>query len=236
MNNEIVCSSCSTANPQFEYICKKCNSFMRGRVYNIDLWKTIGLLVESPKKAFTEIVYSEHKNFITFIFFLVAAKLLVDIRFVAQLTLGEFKTTTSLIFSYLIVVGVIASFILIYSFVIKLVLQWYKIETRFRDNLSVLIYSLIPHVFGIFFLFLLELVVFGDYLFSVNPNPFVIKGLIAYLFLGAEILIILWSVFLSYSAFRVQTSSIYISLLVTLIFYTLIAVIVYFSSSLIFQL
>ncbi len=209
---------------------------MRGRVYNIDLWKTIGLLVESPKKAFTEIVYSEHKNFITFIFLLVAAKLLVDIRFVAQLILGEFKTTTSLIFSYLIVVGVIASFILIYSFVIKLVLQWYKIETRFRDNLSVLIYSLIPHVFGIFFLFLLELVVFGDYLFSVNPNPFVIKGLIAYLFLGAEILIILWSVFLSYSAFRVQTSSIYISLLVTLIFYTLIAVIFYFSSSLIFQL
>jgi len=209
---------------------------MRGRVYNIDLWKTIGLLVESPKKAFTEIVYSEHKNFITFIFLLVAAKLLVDIRFVTQLTLGEFKTTTSLIFSYLIVVGVIASFILIYSLVIKLVLQWYKIETRFRDNLSVLIYSLIPHVFGIFFLFLLELVVFGDYLFSVNPNPFVIKGLIAYLFLGAEILIILWSVFLSFSALRVQTSSIYISLLVTLIFYTLIAVIVYFSSSLIFQL
>ena len=209
---------------------------MRGRVYNIDLWKTIGLLVESPKKAFTEIVYSEHKNFITFILLFVAAKLLVDIRFVAQLTLGEFKTTTSLIFSYLIVVGVIASFILTYSFVIKLVLQWYKIETRFRDNLSVLIYSLIPHVFGIFFLFLLELVVFGDYLFSVNPNPFVIKGLIAYLFLGAEILIILWSVFLSYSALQMQTSSIYISSLVTLIFYTLIAVIVYFSSSLIFQL
>jgi len=209
---------------------------MRGRVYNIDLWKTIGLLVESPKKAFTEIVYSEHKNFITFIFLLVAAKLLVDIRFVAQLTLGEFKTTTSLIFSYLIVVGVIASFILIYSFVIKFVLQWYKIETRFRDNLSVLIYSLIPHVFGIFFLFLLELVIFGEYLFSVNPNPFVIKGSIAYLFLGAEILIILWSVFLSYSALRVQTSSIYISVLVTLIFYTLIAVIGYFSSSLIFQL
>ena len=236
MKNEIVCSSCSTANPQFEYICNKCNSFIRSRVYNIDLWKTIGLLVESPMKAFMEIVYSEHKNFITFILLLVAAKLLVDIRFISQLTLGEFHTTTGLVFSYLIVVGVISSFLLFYSLIMKLVLQSYKIETRFRDNIAVLIYSLMPHVFGILFLFLLELVVFGDYLFSVNPNPFVIEGLIAYLFLGAEILIILWSAFLSYAALRVQTSSIYISILANLIFYILFITIVYFSSSIIFQL
>jgi len=236
MKNVIVCSSCSTANPSFEYICKNCNSFIRSRVYNINLWKTTGLLVESPKIAFTEIVFSEHKNFVVFILLLVAAKLLIDIRFISLLTVGDYHVTTSLLFSYLIVVGVLSLILLFYSFLVKFVLHSYNIETRFRDNLAVLIYSLIPHVFGIIFLFILEVVVFGDYLFSVNPTPFVIKGLIAYLFLGAEILIIFWSVFLSFSAIRVQTGSIIMSILGTLIFYLILAPILYFSSLIIFQL
>jgi len=236
MKNVIVCSSCSTANPPFEYICKKCNSFIRSRVYNIDLWKTMGLLVESPKKAFTEIVFSEHKNFIVFILLFVAAKLLVDIRFISLLTVGEFNVTTGLMFSYLIVAGLLVIIILLISFLAKFVFQSFKIETRFRDNIAVLIYSLIPHVFGIIFLFILELVVFGDYLFSVNPTPFVIKGLIAYLFFGAEILIILWSAYLSYSAIKVQTSLIFMSIIGTLIFYMMLTTFLYFSSFIIFQL
>ena len=236
MKNAIVCSSCSASNPPFEYICKNCNSFIRSRVSNIDLWKTTGLLVESPMKAFTEIVFSEHKNFVVFILLLASSKLLVDIRFVSLLTVGEFHPTTSLLFSYLIVVAVILLFLLFYSFLMKFTLQSYEIETRFRDNLAVLIYSLIPHVFGIIFLFVLELVVFGDFLFSVNPSPFVIKGMIAYLFLGAEVLLFLWSAFLSYSAFRVQTSSIHISIMFTFILYILLSTILYFSSSIMFQL
>jgi len=236
MKNAIVCSNCSKENPPFEYICRNCNSFIRSRVSNIDLWKTTGLLVESPKKAFEEIVYSEHKNFIIFILLFVTVKLLVDTRFISLLTVGDFQRTTSLFISYLIVAGTIFLFLLLYSFIVKLVLKPLEIETRFRDNLAVLIYSLMPHVFGIIFLFVLELVVFGDYLFSVNPSPFVIKGLIAYLFLGAEILIILWSAFLLFAAFRVQAGSISISIMVTLTFYILLTLILYFSSSIIFQL
>jgi hypothetical protein len=236
MKNIIICQSCSTANPSFEYICKKCNSFIRSRVYNIDLWKIIGLLVEKPKQAFEDIVYSEHKNFITFIILFVAAKLLVDIRFISMLTVGEYQTTTKLFFTYLIVLGIISAFLLLYSFILKFVLRASDIETRFRDNLAVLIYSFIPHIFGIIFLFVLEVVVFGEYLFSVNPTPFIVKGLIAYLFLGAEVLIILWSVFLSYSALRVQTGSIFPGILSTLIFNLLLTAILYYSSFIIFRL
>jgi hypothetical protein len=236
MKNTIICSSCSTPNPPFEYICRKCNSFIRSRVYNIDLWKIIGLLIERPGKAFEEIVYSEHKNFITFISLFITVKLLVDIRFISMLTVGEYQATTNLFISYLIVLGTISSFLLLYSFILKLVLRSSNIETRFRDNLAMLIYALMPNVFGILFLFVLELVVFGDYLFSVNPTPFVIKGLIAYLFFGAEILIILWSIFLSYSALRMQSDSVYLGMLSTLIFYLLLGAITYYSSLIIFQL
>ncbi|UCH64987.1 MAG: YIP1 family protein [Ignavibacterium sp.] len=236
MKNTIICSSCSTPNPPFEYICRKCNSFIRSRVYNIDLWKTLGLLVEKPKQAFEEIVYSEHKNFITFILLFVTSKLFVDIRFISMVTVGQYSATTNLFIIYLIVFGTITTYLLLFSFVLKLVLRTSEIETRFRDNLAVLIYAFIPHIFGLIFLFVLELVVFGDYLFSVNPTPFVIKGLIAYLFLGAEVLLILWSVFLTYSALRVQSGSIYLGILSTLIFYLLLAGILYFSSLVIFRL
>jgi hypothetical protein len=236
MKNTIICSSCSTPNPPFKYICRKCNSFIRSRVYNIDLWKTLGSLVEKPKQAFEEIVYAEHKNFITFILLFVTIKLLVDIRFISMVNVGQYQATSNLFISYLIVFGTITTYLLLFSIVLKLVLLTSEIETRFRDNLAVLIYSFIPHIFGLIFLFVLELVVFGDYLFSVNPTPFVIKGLIAYLFLGAEVLLILWSVLLTYSALRVQTGSIYIGILSTLIFYLLLAVILYFSSLIIFRL
>jgi hypothetical protein len=236
MKNTIICSSCSTPNPPFKYICRKCNSFIRSRVYNIDLWKTLGSLVEKPKQAFEEIVYAEHKNFITFILLFVTIKLLVDIRFISMVNVGQYQATSNLFISYLIVFGTITTYLLLFSIVLKLVLLTSEIETRFRDNLAVLIYSFLPHIFGLIFLFVLELVVFGDYLFSVNPTPFVIKGLIAYLFLGAEVLLILWSVLLTYSALRVQTGSIYIGILSTLIFYLLLAVILYFSSLIIFRL
>src|SRR3972149_10116139 len=102
MKNSIACPNCSTENPPYVYICKSCNSFIRDRVYNIDLWNLTGLLIENPKKAFQLIVYSEHKNFIIFILLLVAAKLLVNARFASMLSLGEYNPTTNFFLSYLI--------------------------------------------------------------------------------------------------------------------------------------
>ena len=236
MNNKITCSNCSAENLPYAYTCKSCNSFIRKRVFNIDLWNIIGLLIESPKKAMELIVFSEHKNFISFLLIFIAIKLLVNIRFISLISLGTFNPTTSLYLSYLIVLGILTVYLILFSFFFTFINKLLQITTRFRDNFAVLTYSLLPNVFGIIFLFIIELVVFGEYLFSINPTPFVIKGFTAYIFAGAEILLIVWSIFLSLKAFKFQTGSLLYSIIYSFVFYFFLAVILFYSSKIIFTL
>ena len=234
MNNSITCSNCSSENPPYAYTCKNCNSYLRERIFNIDLWRIIGLLIESPKKAMEMIVFSEHKNFISFLLIFIAAKLLVDTRFISLISLGNFNPSTSLYISYLIVLGIFVIYLILFSICFTSINKLLKITTRFRDNFALFTYSLLPSVFGIIFLFIIELVVFGKYLFSINPTPFVIKGVIAYIFSGAEIMIIVWSIFLYYTLFKFQTGSILFSIIYTFVFYFCLAVILFYLSKIIF--
>lgn len=234
MKNSVICPSCSFENYNYSYICSNCKSFIRDRVYNLDLWTLIGQLIENPKKAFKLIVLSEHKNFIFFLLIFVAAKLLVNIRFVSLFTVGDFNPSTGLVLSYIIVLALLFFLILAYSFGFTRFSKSFDIHTRFRDNIAIIIYSFLPYVFGIIFIFVIELVVFGRYLFSMNPPPFVIKSAIAYFFAGAEIFLLLWSIFLLFTAFKTQTNSILQSFLNSVAFYGVLAVISFFSSKIIF--
>lgn len=236
MNNKITCSNCSAENLPYVYTCKSCNSFIRKRVFNIDLWNVIGLLIESPKKAMEMIVFSEHKNFISFLLIFIAIKVLVNIRFISLISLGTFNPTTSLYLSYLIVLVILVVYLILFSICFTFINKFLQNTTRFRDNFAVLTYSLLPNVFGIIFLFIIELVVFGEYLFSINPTPFVIKGFTAYIFAGAEILLVVWSAFLSLKAFKFQTNSLLYSIIYTFAFYSFLAVILFYSSKIIFTL
>jgi len=236
MNNSITCSNCASENPPYAYTCKNCNSYLRERVFNIDLWKVVGLLIESPKKGMETIVFSEHKNFISFLVILIAVKLLVNIRFISLISIGSFNHSTSLYLSYLIVLGVFLVYLILFSICFTSINKLLRISTRFRDNFALFTYSLLPNVFGIIILFILELVVFGEYLFSINPSPFVIKGFIAYIFAGAEIMIIVWSIVLYYKVFKFQTDSLLYSIIYTFAFYFCLAVILFYLSKFIFTL
>jgi len=236
MKNRISCSNCSAENPPYVYTCNNCNSFIRERVFNIDLWNVIGLLIESPKIAFELIVFSEHKNFISFLLIFIAVKLLVNTRFISLISLGSYNPTTSLYLSFLIVFGILVIYLMLFSFCFTFINKLLHITTRFRDNFAVLTYSLLPNVFGIIFLFIIELVVFGEYLFSINPTPFVIKGITAYIFVAAEVLLIVWSIILTLKAFKVQTDSLLYSIIYSFVFYFCLSVILFYSSKIIFTL
>ena len=236
MKNSIKCPSCSAENPPYVYICKNCKAFLRERIYNIDLWKVIGMLIENPKKAFRLIVYSEHKNFIFFIIFFVAAKFLINARFLSMISLGEFVPTTGIVLSYVFILLATIVYLLLFSFLTTVINRNLNISTRLRDNFSVLVYSLLPNIFGVIFLTIIELAMFGGYLFSVNPTPFVIKGFIAYMFAGAEVLFILWTIFLTFVAMRVQTNSILSGIIYTIVFYVCLYAILYLASMIIFTI
>lgn len=236
MQNTITCPQCKSENPFYKSICSQCNSFIRERIVNLDLWKTLGLIIENPSAAFKLIVYSEHKNFTIFIILFASVKLLITTRFVSMLTLGIFRSTVGIGISYIILMPALFLMILSLSFLFKRILQITKIESRTKDHFALMSYILTPYLFGVLLLFPLELIIFGDYLFSLNPTPFVIKEFFAYLFAGLEVLIILWSIFLSIKAFFIQTNSYYFSYLCAFIFNSFLALLLYIASKIIFTI
>lgn len=215
---QITCPKCSTINPLYTSICIECKSFLRERVVNIDLWKTIGIIIESPKKAFTTVLFAENKNFIIFLTLLFALKNLVTIRFFSVPKLGQNGVETSTLFSYLIVL-VLSIFILgIFSFSQKIYYKKLKINLRFKDLYAISVYSFIPYILGIISIFIVELVVLGGDIFSNNPTPFQIKPTIAYVLLGFEILLLLWSIILLLRVIILISGKIILPIILTLIF------------------
>lgn len=236
MKNSITCPHCNAENAFYNTTCIKCRYYLRDRIYNIDLWSAVSTLIDNPAKSFRNIIFSEHKNFIFFILFFISAKYLINIRFLSMLTVGEFQTTIELFLSYLIILGSVSLYFLLFSFAYKSLSNANHIYGRFKDVFSVVIYSQIPYALGLIILFPLELVIFGDYLFSMNPTPFTIKGSIAYLFLLVELSVMLWSIFLTFKGFKAHSQNRLFSMLVTISFVVLFWVLIYFCSVTIFTI
>jgi len=235
MKNTVICKNCNTENPFYSLICCNCKAFLRERVINIDLWKILALLIESPVAAFKLIIQSEHKNFIFFLLPLISGKFFIISMFISLLSLREQARLGNFIQNYLIVLITIVLVIVVFSLLITLVFRKYKLATRFNDNFSIIIYSFVPHIFGFAILFPVELVLFGETLFSVNPSPFSVKENLAYTLLAFELMIILWSIFLFFIALFTQSKNIIFSLSSSLIINLLVYLALFISSAVLFN-
>ncbi len=231
--NNITCKNCSAENPFYELICRNCKAYIRERIVNIDFWKTLEQLIESPVKGFTAIIHAEHKNLILFITFMTAVKMLINIMLLSPITSRTNNPFEHFGRNFFIVLGLLLFLYFSFSFLERMILRLSKNETRLKDNFSVLSYSFIPHVFGAFILFPIEMVVFGGFLFSNNPSPFILKESVAYMLLGFEVILILWQLFLTTTGFYVQTGKLFPALLFSLIFNALLYYILYLFSYLI---
>jgi hypothetical protein len=219
MKTTLTCKNCSTENPFYQLTCTKCSAYLREKVFNIDLWEVIATIIESPSKAYSRIIHSEHKNFIILILILAAIKFSINAIYLSLALLGERHNTRNFLILILITTGYILLSAVISSFFYKKALSS---KTRFRDNLAIIIYSLLPYVFALVILLPFELILFGYTIFSVNPSPFVVKETLAYVMLSFEGLFIFWALFLSYMAFRRQSSDTGITIIFTFIFNFLI--------------
>jgi hypothetical protein len=205
MKNGVICKNCSSENPIHTHICSNCKYFFRDRVYNINIWETVEQIIEAPGKAFLKIVYSEHKNFIVFLSFLLGLRILVLSRFVSVPISNLTISTTPLILSYLISLSSIVILFLLSSSIIMYILNKTGYKVRFRDIYTLNIYSNIPNLFAVIILLPIELIVFGDYLFSNNPNPFQVKPTIAYILSSIEFGMLIWAFILNVIALNVLT-------------------------------
>jgi hypothetical protein len=217
MKNFILCKNCNTQNPHYQHICINCKNYLRERVVNVDLWKTTGMLTESPVKAFKQLIFSEHKNFIFLIIFFASLKLLIDSIYIG-IAHGAYYPLSNFIINYIIMLVMVAGFIYLFALVLNAIDKMAGYSSRVKDHFAIFTYSLIPHVAGLVFVFVIELVLFGGYLFSYQPSPFDIKEFLAYTLLVIEFLIIAWSIFLSFMASLSHSGKITYSILVSLLF------------------
>jgi hypothetical protein len=107
---------------------------------------------------------------------------------------------------------------------------------RLKDNFAILSYTQILNAGSLFILFPLELVIFGDYLFSTNPSPFTIKEPIAYFLFGVELIIVFWTMFLVFAALHTQLKNISSGILFSEIFFLMLVLLIILSSVIIFTL
>lgn len=236
MKNSVTCPNCNSENPFYNSICSGCKYYLRDKIYNLDLWTVISSLIETPTKAFRTIIFSEHKNFILFILFFVSIKYLINARFISMVSVSEFQSTIGLQLSYLIVLGITLIYFIIFSLIYKSLSKRDEVNIRYKDTFALIIYSQVPFLFGLFILFPLELVILGDYLFSMNPTPFIIKGSITYFFLAIEIGLVIWSIFLVFKAFLTQSQHFLFSLISASVFVVLFWTLIYFCSLAVFTI
>ena len=227
MNNTAKCKNCGHENALFRLNCTECNNYLRARVWNIDLWHDIRLLIESPTKGFQDIIWSEHKNFVVFIIIISTIKLMVDSFFLNMITENIVFLQHSFIMDYLLVLTEFVIFLVLFTLVVWYINKLISIETRIRDVFAIITYSFIPSIFALVSLFLVEIILFGSFLFSVNPSPLIIKPMLAYTLLVLEILVILWSAFLLALGFYTQTKLKLYSIILLVIFFSLLLLILY---------
>ena len=208
MKNIIVCKNCKTSNPFHQLTCLNCKGYLRERVYNLDLWMLLEQLIESPIKGFTKIIHSEQKNFIIFIIVLVSIKFFINTIFFFLINAQNNLSSLNGIRNYCIILTSVTLIILIFTILIKITNRLLNNITRVKDIFSILSYTLVPNIFALVILFPQELIFFGEYLFSNNPSPFLIKEIAAYIMLVLEILMILWTYFFSIMGLFTLTKSI----------------------------
>jgi hypothetical protein len=218
MKNVVTCPNCGTENPFYKFTCSNCKAYLRDKIFNLDLWQLIGMLIESPVKAFNRIIQSEHKNFIILIAVLYSIRAFINSRFLSIFLSGESTLRFGLETELLISVGASVVIIWMFAFILFIVNKLSGLKTRFRDDNAVLTYSILPYSFALIVLFPIELIIFGGYLFSDNPSPFILKPAIAYTLLSFEGLLILWGIFLSITGIYALSRNVIYAVIMGIIF------------------
>lgn len=235
MKNVVVCSHCGKENDYYNLNCTECKAYIRGHVYNIDMWHTFSRLTESPSEAFKDIVFSDHKNFVIPLVLVMAFKFLFNILFFAPYVSKPKDVYAGFISNYIFTAIALFALLCVLSFLLKFAVKLLGGNGRIKDYFAILVFSLIFYIVGAVILYPIEFIAFGPYLHSVSPSPYFLKPSIAYILSGTEILFAFWSVFLLIKGLYVQTKSKLFSIIAGLLINALYYVMMYAGSIILFK-
>lgn len=235
MKNVLVCKNCGTENPFYSLNCSKCESYLRTRTSNIDLWQTIWQIFETPVKAGEKIIHSDHKNFLVSLLIVIAVKYATVAAMIYNSIYS--RTEPMNVFPQAFIVGgvPIVLVLLLFSMIIKLLNSSFGIWNRVTDNLALYIYCFIPQVLGFLILTPIHFALFGEFFFSFNPSPFLIKPMAAYVLLIIEVMLFVWSAANAAAFTYAQTRNKIYSAVTSLSLSIIILAIIYFLPEALFK-
>jgi len=216
---KLICNNCNTENDLFQLNCSNCGAVLREKVANIDLFSTLWLLIESPVCGIKKIIYAEHKNYLLPLLLLLAIKLLLISFFLQSVLLMPLNYTERLIQNIVVGLSAVTFSILLFPLFQQIIFKILKINTKYKNNLSLLIYSQFPLLLLLLLVLPVQFALFGKFWFFANPSPFIIKENAAYVLSGMETLFFLWGIILFALSNYIQTGSKIISLLVALVWF-----------------
>jgi hypothetical protein len=199
----ITCTVCLAENDEFAITCSKCKAFLQDRVPNLDLFETGWMVLESPTKAFRRITLAEHKNYVYFLFTLFGVGLSFTGFWFFRLG-NRFVTLMDLIPAAVgvgIVLGSILALLLtgVYFGFARMLGG----ATNFRTSFGLLGYSFTPIALSLLLVLPIELLTFGMYLFTWNPDPYAMKPLSYVVLIGLDGIVAAWSIWLAIVGTRI---------------------------------
>jgi len=219
IKNSITCHHCGAENEYYRDTCSSCKTYLRARVFNIDLWKSIWYLVESPGKVFKEIIFAEHKNYIVFLLIAMGIKFFLNSLIISNLIYQKDNSINETPFSQVFPSGAIfAAAVLLLSYLYTKIFNTMGYRNRFKSVAAVLIYSFVPSVMILAILAPIEFALFGQHWFYANPSPISLKPGASYVLYGVEAFVYFWGWVLSIKAIRELTGNKKVSIIFGLLF------------------
>jgi hypothetical protein len=223
LKNPIVCQNCGAENEYYREKCKECKAYIRARIFNVDLWRTIWYLIESPLKAFKEIIFAEHKNYVVFLLILMGVKYFFNSLIISNFIFHHDSLNETPLTQVFPAIGVFIALLVILSYIFTHILNMAGYRNIFKSVLAVITYTFVPSVLIFAILSPIEFALFGQSWFYNNPSPLVLKQNAAYILYGLEVLVYLWGCVLTVKAFIALTGKRLISYILGIICSVIIA-------------
>lgn len=193
--NKLSCPICNSENFILNLRCFNCGSLIRENFRTINLGEVLKDLVFNLNFGIKRILYSERKNYVSLLLVLLSIKLTLFTFYSSSILDQSLEISINNLL--LIVISFWIAVILFISLVFKIIIG--KIigqKFSYKNFISIIAYSFLYYsIFG-FFLFLLEIMLFGSYFFSNNPSIFQINFYKALAVISLELILILYSIYL----------------------------------------
>lgn len=192
----ITCTVCGKENDALSVVCTACKSFLQARVDALDLFSTIGGLIEKPRATFKKIVLARYKNYSLILSALFGISLVFDLAWLKDA--GNRVAGLLPILGAAVIGGPIVGVIgvLLVSIVLQQATRVFGGHATRKNLFAAIAYATAPMVIALVFIIPIQLAVFGKEFFGTNPPPSLLWPTEYYLLLALKTLAACWTVYL----------------------------------------